>query len=199
MKFVVLVTLAIVSAFLGVSLAQQSTPQQSLAKTFTPQQPAKPVAEMQDGGAKSPAEKAVARTRREVKMLDDIYKGGIVLITENYVNGTEDLPAGTAFKKMFEAAKKNGWHEVRLVDATGDPYAEENVAVSDFEKRAVKELLAGKPFVEETITEKNKRYFLAATPIPVVMEKCTMCHSNYDMDKEGLVIGALTYRVPINE
>ena len=199
MKFVVLVTLAIVSAFLGVSLAQQSTPQQSLAETLTPQQPAKPVAELQDGGAKSSAEKAVARTRREVKMLDDIYKGGIVLITENYVNGTEDLPAGTAFKKMFEAAKKNGWHEVRLVDATGDPYAEENVAVSDFEKRAVKELLAGKPFVEETITEKNKRYFLAATPIPVVMEKCTMCHSNYDLNKEGLVIGALTYRVPINE
>ena len=40
---------------------------------------------------------------------------------------------------------------------------------------------------------------LAATPIPVVMEKCTMCHSNYDTEQKGLVIGALTYRVPIDE
>ena len=132
-------------------------------------------------------------------MLDDIYKGGIVLITKNYVNGEEDLPAGTAFKKLFEAAKKNGWHEVRLVDATGDPYNDENVAKSEFEKRAIKELKAGKSFVDETITEKDKRYLLAATPIPVVMEKCTMCHSNYDMDQKGLIIGALTYRVPIDE
>ena len=53
-------------------------------------------------------DKAVDRTRRQVKMLDDIYKGGIVLITTNYVNGDEDLPAGTAFKKLFEAAKEKG-------------------------------------------------------------------------------------------
>lgn len=142
---------------------------------------------------------AVQRTRRQIKMLDDIYKGGIVLITKHYVDGDEDLPAGTAFKKLFEAAKDNGWHEVRLVDATGDPNNEENVAVSNFEKRAIEELKAGKPFVEETVTEKEQRYFLAATPIPVVMEKCTMCHSNYNMDEKGLVVGALTYRVPVEE
>ena len=144
-------------------------------------------------------DKAVERTRRQVKMLDDIYKGGIVLITENYVNGDEDLPAGTAFKKLFEAAKKNGWHEVRLVDATGEPYEDENIAVSDFEKRAIKELKSGKTFVDETVTENDQRYFLAATPIPVVMEKCIMCHSNYDFNGDGTVIGALTYRVAIDE
>jgi hypothetical protein len=31
------------------------------------------------------------------------------------------------------------------------------------------------------------------------MEKCTVCHSNYDLEKKGLVVGALTYRVPIDE
>ena len=142
---------------------------------------------------------AVEHARREVKMLDDVYKGGIVLITTHYVEGDEDLPAGTAFKKLFEAAKDKGWHEVRLVDATGEPYSDENVAKSDFEKRAIKELKAGKSFVDAIVTEKDKRYLLAATPIPVVMEKCTMCHSNYDMEKKGLVIGALTYRMPIVE
>jgi len=153
----------------------------------------------QQAADKASADKAVERTRKQVKMLDDIYKGGIVLITEHYVEGDEDLPAGTAFKKLFEAAKAKNWHEVRLVDATGDPYNDENVPVSDFEKQAIEKLKAGEAFVEETITEGDKRYLLAATPIPVVMEKCTMCHSNYDMDDKGVVIGALTYRVPIDE
>ena len=148
-----------------------------------------------DPGKEDPA---IKRTRRQVRMLDDIYKGGIVLITQHYVEGDEDLPAGTAFKKLFEAAKKKGWHEVRLLDATGEPYDDANVAKSNFEKRAIKQLKAGKTFVEETVTVKNKRYLLAATPISVVMEKCTMCHSNYDIDKPG-VVGALTYRVPVDE
>ena len=198
MKSILMATFAIVFAFFGASLAQQTTPQPSATLKPGPQQPANPAAQTQEV-AQPLADKAVERTIRQVKMLDDIYKGGIVLITENYVNGDEDLPAGTAFKKLFEAAKKKGWHEVRLVDATGDPYSDENVAVSEFEKRAIIQLKAGKPFVDETITEKDKRYLLAATPIPVVMEKCTMCHSNYDMEEKGLVIGALTYRVPIDE
>ena len=189
MKNGLLVAVAITLAVFGVSLAQPPSELQDV----------EPQSQKQQSTVSGKDDLAVKRTRREVKMLDDIYKGGIVLITENYVNGDEDLPAGTAFKMLFEAAKAKGWHEVRLVDATGDPYNDENVAVSDFEKRAIKELKAGKAFVDETVTDNEKRYFLAATPIPVVMEKCTMCHSNYDMEQAGLVIGALTYRVPIDE
>ena len=144
-------------------------------------------------------ENAVARTRKQVKMLDDIYKGGIVLITQHYIEGDEDLPAGTAFKKLFEAAKKKGWHEVRILDATGSPYNDENVAKSNFEKQAIKQLRSGAPFVERVEKKAGQRFFLAATPIPVVMEKCTMCHDSYDSSKQGLVVGALSYRVPIDE
>jgi len=188
MKKVLLVACAIVSVVYGVTLAQPP---------ITPQEPDAPMAKQPADQASQDA--AVERTRREVKMLDDIYKTGIVLITEHYVDGDEALPAGTAFKKLFEVAKKKGYHEVRLVDATGEPYDDENVAVSDFEKRAIKQLKAGKAFVDETVTQDDGRYFLAATPIPVVMEKCTMCHSNYEMNNDGTVIGALTYRVPIKE
>ena len=193
MKKLLLTIFVITLAGYAVSSAQQpSEPQEAPPQKVV--QPAVPINE--DPINEDPA---VQRTIRQVKMLDDIYKGGIVLITENYVNGDEDLPAGTAFKKLFEAAKKKGWHEVRLVDATGEPYSDENVAISDFEKRAIKELKAGKAFVDETVTEQDQRYLLAATPIPVVMEKCTMCHSNYDFDDKGVVIGALTYRIPIDE
>ena len=37
---------------------------------------------------------AVTRTRETVKMLDDVYKTAVVLITEHYVNDEDDLPAG---------------------------------------------------------------------------------------------------------
>jgi hypothetical protein len=35
------------------------------------------------------------------------------------------------------------------------------------------------------------------TPIPVVMDKCVMCHDNYKNVKKGAPVGALTYAVPI--
>ncbi len=147
--------------------------------------------------ADGPADAAVERTRKQVKMLDGIYKNAIVLVTEHYVTDKDDLPAGQAFKKLFQAARDNKWHEVRLLDATGDPYEPENVAKSDFEKRAIKRLLAGESFVDEVIERDGKRYLQVATPIPVVMKKCVMCHENYNGVPEGKAIGALGYVVPI--
>ena len=90
-----------------------------------------------DNPAKKDDDAAVKRAKREARMLDDIYKNGIVLITTHYVNDKNDLAAGEAFKKLFEAAEKNGWHKVRLLDATGEPYNDENAPKDKFEKAAV--------------------------------------------------------------
>ncbi len=139
----------------------------------------------------------VERARREVRMLDDIYKTSIVLITTHYVDGKESLPAGSAFKALFAEVKKKGWHEVRLLDATGDPYEPTNAPQEGFEKRAVAKLLAGQPAYDEVVTEEGKRYLLAATAIPVVMDKCILCHENYRGLPAGKAIGALGYKVPI--
>ena len=146
--------------------------------------------------AKDPA---VERARREVRMLDDIYKTSIVLITTHYVDNADALPAGSAFKALFDAVGEKGWHEVRLIDATGDPYVAENAAKEGFEKRAIKKLVEGQSVVDEVITEGDKRYLLAATAIPVVMEKCVMCHDNYKGVPAGKAIGALGYKIPIVE
>lgn len=140
---------------------------------------------------------AVERARREVRMLDTLYKNAVVQITKHYVDGVKDVSAGTAAKLLFGAMKEGGWHEVRLLDATGQPLVEENVAKDDFEKAAVKALVAGQPSPEEIVTKDGKRYLRTATPIPVVMEKCTMCHDNYSGNKG--VIGALSYTLPIVE
>jgi hypothetical protein len=135
------------------------------------------------------------RARREIKLLDDIYKTAIVLITKHYVEDDNDLPAGEAFKVLFAGVKEKGWHEVRLLDATGEPLSEANAPQDDFEKNAIKALLAGKTYYEEQAEKDGKRYLRAATPIPIVLEKCTMCHSNY---KDQKVIGALGYSLPLD-
>ncbi len=135
------------------------------------------------------------RARREVKLLDDIYKTAIVLITKHYVEESSDLPAGEAFKVLFAGMKEKGWHEVRLLDATGQPINDENVPQDAFEKNAVKALLAGKPYYEEQTEKDGQHYLRAATPIPIVMEKCTMCHDSY---RDQKVIGALGYTLPLN-
>ncbi len=143
------------------------------------------------------ADAAVERARKQVRMLDGIYKNAIVLVTTHYVTEKSDVPAGSAFKKLFEVAKKEGWHETRLLDATGEPYEPDNVAKSEFEKKAIKQIVAGKPYVDEVIVKDGKRYLHAATAIPVVMKKCVMCHENYANVPEGKAIGALGYVVPI--
>ena len=141
---------------------------------------------------------AVDRARREVRMLDDIYKGSIVTITQNYVNDKDTIPAGTAFKKLFEAVEKKGWHRVRLVDATGEPYSDENVAKDAFEKAAIKKLVAGEAWVEKLETREGVKHLRVGTPIPVVFKKCVMCHDNYEGVKKGQAIGALIYTIPID-
>lgn len=148
-----------------------------------------------EGQAK--ADPAVDRTREQVKMLDDIYKTAVVAITDKYVHKETDSPAIIVALGLFDAMKKKGWHEVRLIDATGHPYDDKNVAKDDFEKAAVTALVGGQDYYEQVVTVEGKQRLRAATAVPVVMKKCTMCHENYKSVKPGVPIGALTYDVPI--
>lgn len=144
-----------------------------------------------------PAEAAVKRTRETVKMLDDIYKQAIVLITDKYVNSEEDFPAGSAAVELFKRVGKTGYHQVRLLDATGEPYEPENVAKTAFEKQGIQQLKSGKPFYEQVVVKDGQPYLQAMTPVPVVMKKCVMCHPHYQDVKAGQPIGAISYELPI--
>src|SRR4051812_43752669 len=141
---------------------------------------------------------ALVRTRKQVKMLDDLYKTALVLITQEYVTEKPTLPAGEAFQKLFAAMKKGGYHEVRLLDATGEPLNPDNAPKDEFEKKAIAELLKGKPGYEEVVEKEGKMYLRSATPIPVVLDKCIMCHDQYKAAKEKKqIIGSLGYTIPI--
>jgi hypothetical protein len=141
---------------------------------------------------------AVARTRKTVRMLDDIYKTAVVLITDKYVHKEDDFPAGGAAVALFAAVKQKGWHDVRLLDVTGQPYEEKNAPKDDFEKAATKAFsTGGKDYYEQVVSINGQPHLRAATPIPVVSKKCIMCHPHYKDAKEGAAIGALSYTLKI--
>ncbi len=136
---------------------------------------------------------AVERARESVKMLDDLYKNAVVSITNTYVGQQADTPAASVAKDVFEAMHKKGWHNARLVDATGKPKNKDNVAKTDFEKKAVADIAAGKAYVEEVGEQDGKPVLRAATVVPSVLKQCAVCHGG----KEGRVLGAIVYEVPI--
>ena len=143
------------------------------------------------------ADAALERTRKQVRMLDDLYKTVVVLVTTHYVTEKSSLPPGSAAIALFSAMKQKGWHEVRLLDATGSPLVAKNSPRDEFEKKAVEKLKAGESYYDQAIDRDGKRYLRAATPIPVVLEKCTMCHPHYKNAKDGEPIGVLSYTLPI--
>lgn len=141
---------------------------------------------------------AVERSRKIVNMLDNIYKQTIVLITDKYVHTEEDYAAGSAAVALFANISKGGTHQVRLIDATGEPYDPENVAKDAFEKKGVKKLRAGAASYEEVVEEDGERHLRVVTAVPVVLDRCIMCHAHYeDAKKNNQVIGAISYIVPV--
>ena len=139
---------------------------------------------------------AVERTRKQTRMLDDLYKTAIVLITEHYVKGDEPA-AAVAGKLLWKEMKAKGHHEVRLLDATGDPIEASNVATDDFEKAALKDILAGKTSVDRVVEKNGQRFLRTATAVPVVMTKCVSCHPHYAKVPKGRAIGTLVYTLPV--
>ncbi|MFO0846232.1 MAG: DUF3365 domain-containing protein [Gemmataceae bacterium] len=142
---------------------------------------------------KGPSPEAVERTREKVKMLDDAYKLAVVSVTKIYVEMQSEAPAAIVAKEVFEAMHKKGWHSSRLIDATGKPKKKENVAKTEFEKKAVEQIKGGKGYYEEVASKDGQPVLRAATVVPAVMKQCAICHGG----KEGRVLGVITYELPI--
>jgi hypothetical protein len=139
---------------------------------------------------------AVDRTRKQILMLDDLYKTAVVAITEHYVNDPSTLSAASAAKVLFAAMEKNGWHEARLLGFTDVLFnASENAPKDEFENKAKEALLGGAANYEEVVSKGGKDYLRMATAVPVVMEKCIMCHADFK-DKQG-AIGAIAYTMEL--
>lgn len=157
-----------------------------------------PASTKKQNASSKPDNAAIERSRKTVRMLDEVYKQTIVLITDKYVNDTDDFAAGSAAVLLFKNISKSGNQQVRLLDASGEPHEPKNVAQDAFEKEGIKRIKAGASFYDEVVQKDGKFELRAMTSVPVVMQKCVMCHANYaEAKKKGEPIGAISYIVPI--
>ena len=117
------------------------------------------------------------------------------MITEHYVESPSSLSAATAAKALFAAMDTNGWHQVRLVGLTDALRNPENAPADDFETAAARALLAGGSSHEDAVSEGGTDYLRYGTPLPVVMEKCVMCHPSWEGNTGN--IGTLSYKVTL--
>lgn len=134
----------------------------------------------------------VEQARREVRLLDDLYKTAIVYMNEVYVEDANSVAAGETARDMFAAMREKGWHDARLVDATGEPVNAENAPRDAFEKAALAKIAKGQAYYDQVVTEGGHRYLRAATLVPAVNEKCIICHPG---KKVGDVLGAVSYKL----
>lgn len=133
---------------------------------------------------------ALERARREVQMLDALYKNAVVSVTERYQRGQ---PAIMVAKDVFGAMSKSGYHDARLVDATESPLGVDNDPKSDFERKAAEAMRKGETYVEEIVGDEGDRRLLVATVVPAVHKRCAECHGV----QEGDLLGFIRYDLPI--
>lgn len=151
----------------------------------------------EDKNAAQPDQEAIERTRQTTQMLDEVYKRVIVLVTDKYVHTEDDFAAGSAAVELFRQISEGETQKVRLIDVTGAPYESDNVARNDFEKRGVRKLKEGAASFDEVVIKDGQAYLQTLTAVPVVHERCVMCHAHYEDVKKGAPIGALSYVLPV--
>jgi hypothetical protein len=139
-------------------------------------------------------EHAIANARRETKMLDTLYKTAIVSVTQNYVQDESSIAAITTFVPVIEAMKQNQWHKVRLVDGLNDAINPDNSPQDEFEKSAMRQILAGKNQVDLVAAVDGKQVLRTMTTLPMASDKCVLCHANF-LGKT--VVGGIAFEVPL--
>ena len=157
--------------------------------------PKKPL-QLMDELYKSVKRLELEHARKTVRMLDDLYKTYIVLITEEYVDDPSVLPAATLSKRVFKSMNKKGWHKARLLDATGTPFNPENNPRDAFERDAINAMISGRTYFEKIEKIEGKDHLRAVTSVHAVMKGCISCHPS---SRVGDLLGGIAYTIALEE
>ena len=157
--------------------------------------PKKPL-QLMDELYKSVKSLELEHARKTVRMLDDLYKTYIVLITEEYVDDPSVLPAATLSKRVFKSMNKKGWHKARLLDATGTPFNPENNPKDAFERDAINAMISGKTYFEKIEKIEGKDHLRAVTSVHAVMKGCISCHPS---SRVGDLLGGIAHTIALEE
>jgi len=132
----------------------------------------------------------LAEGRRQVRMMDELYKTAVVATHKMYVQDPGTPAAVIWAKQVINGVKGKGWPDARIFATHDRPLNPENTPVDDFERSAAAAFRQGKTSFEQ-VTPNELRY---ATDIRILDKKCIMCHVR---SKEGDLAGGVSYRVPL--
>lgn len=139
----------------------------------------------------TPAERvSLAEARRQVRMMDEIYKTAVIAAHKMYVQDPGTPAAVIWAKQVINQMKGKGWPDARIFATHDRPLNPENAPADGFERAATTAFKQGKASFEQ-VTPGEYRY---ATDIRIVDEKCIMCHVR---SKQGDLTGGVSYRVPL--
>lgn len=128
--------------------------------------------------------------RRQVRMMDEVYKTAVVTTHQMYVQDPGTPAAVIWAKQVINKLKGKGWPDARIFATHDRPLNPENAPVDPFERSAAAAFRSGKTSYEQ-VTPGELRY---ATDLRLLDEKCVMCHVR---NKPGDLVGGVSYRVPL--
>lgn len=140
----------------------------------------------------TPVRYPLAEAKRTLRMMDDIYKIGVLTTHSMYVREPGTAAAVTWAKQVIKQVRAKGWPDSHVFDATGRALNPENSPQDAFEKDALAAFRAGKTTFER-VEGDRLRY---ASSIPTVDESCVTCHVR---SKVGELAGGVSYTALIEK
>lgn len=145
--------------------------------------------------AKSPAAEpgqkgySLEAARDRAKVMHDVYAATLEVLHERYFHNLRAIVPARAIEDVFSTIKQESKVEARWISVNMKPMSITHAPKSEFEKRAAKEIAAGKSHFE--VVEEG--YYRRAGAIPLG-NSCISCHDGFFKDPpkspkfEGLAI-----------
>ncbi|HIF01243.1 MAG: DUF3365 domain-containing protein [Fuerstiella sp.] len=153
--------------FLTVTLCAQSSENESATPDESDGLPA----------ASSPAREdrvTVEVARDRARMMHSIYAATLDVMHDRYFHGDRAIVPARAMEDVFFEIQRKSGAQARWIGVSLAPMSVDHEAESDFEKRASKEIAAGKMVVE--VVEEG--YYRRVGAIPLT-SGCISCHAGF--------------------
>lgn len=119
----------------------------------------------------------LAAARERAKLMHDIYAATLDMMHERYFHGDRAVVPARAMQDVFSEIKRQSDTEARWISVNLKAMSIDHEPSSEFEKRAAKELAAGKTDLE--VVEDG--YYRRAGAIPLT-GGCIGCHAGFSTD-----------------
>ena len=134
-----------------------------------------------------PVRVSLPEARRMVRLMDDIYRIGVLTTHGMYVREPGVPAAITWGKQVLAQVNAQGWPQARIFAVSDRPLNPDNNPRDAFERDAIQAFKAGKSRLEQQ--EAGVLHY--ASEIRIADKSCLTCHVR---NKEGDLLGGVSFR-----